>query len=323
MHPLIARIHPAFRTAFLAWLLSRGALWLFLGFGSAAPGEGVLLEGLMRAFLDYGEAVLPAGPPLAMLWLIPGLLVEGLMLLAGLSVYRFARSTELPQVAERACWLWFFSPVMALIATDWSLQMAAALGAIALGALSSLRPRQSALATGLAISARPEFLLFWPLLAYFGWKKYRPGKEPAYTPWLAVLTAPLSFVATIGLTWSLGGSKHVSFRGLYDESAQWRTLETLIPASTAEMILFGGVSMALVLGIRYLGRLPRWYFFATLAAGAIALLHTPVVPMAVVALAWALPLVVYLGLATDEPGKERIVLAGFLISYLMLLSQVS
>lgn len=319
MHPLIAHIHPAFRTAFLAWLLSRGALWLFQGFGMAAAGEGALLSGLMQAFLDYGEQVLSAGPPLMMLMLMPALLLEVVLFFGGLSVYRFVRATELPQVAERATWLWFFSPVLAFTAGDWGLQMAAALGAMALGSLVSMRPKRSAVASALAVAARPEYLLLWPAIAWAGFKKHRPGKEPAYTPWLAALTLPVSFVVTIGLTFLLAGRTYVSFRSLYEEGSEWRTMETLIPSTVGEGILYFAVVMSGLLSLRYVARLPKWHLPVVAVAGLLALLQAPVVASGVVALAWALPTMLHLGLSTDDPARERLVLVTFVVGYLALL----
>ena len=317
MHPLIAHIHPAFRTALLAWLLSRGALWLIAAESGAVIGGGAPLPGLMASLMGMLEAAVPAGPPLAAVSLLPWVILEATMLAAGLAVYRFARTTELPQVAERACWFWFLSPVLALTAMDWGTQMAAATGALVLGSLVSHRPRQAALASVLALGARPEFVLLWPAVAWAGWKKYRPGKEPAWTPWLSVLTIPLAFIFWVGLTWNLSGVAGISLRELHGETS-WRSLEQWASLIQGEWLFGLALLLGLGLAVRYLQRLPLWYLLVVVPAFFLPLVQIPT-ELLLVAMAWSLPTAVHLALSTEDRAMERLVLVTLAIGYLMVL----
>lgn len=314
MHPLIARIHPAFRTALFAWLLSRGALWIACASTSVKIGTGAPLPGLLDAGLQQLASALPAGPQTAALMLLPWIAVELLMLAAGVAVYRFARVTSLPQIAERACWLWFFNPILALTITDWGTQAAAAAGALAIAGFMTHRPAKAALAAFVAVGCRLEFILLWPALAIAGWRHYRRGKDPAHMPWSAALVVPIAFITWIGLTWHLAGSAGTSLRALHGDAA-WRTIDSLTPTFPGEVILLIAVAGALLLAFSYARRLPLWYLTIALPALLWPLVQVPI-HFAAITLAWSIPTFLHLAIATDDRAVERPLLVGLVIGYL-------
>lgn len=318
MHPLIAQLHPAFRTAILAWLTSRGLLWLVLG-QAATPvqfGRGEPLPAVMETFAGFLVAHVDAGPHLAMMQLVPWLILELTILLAGVSIYRFARNTDLPQVAERVCWFWFFNPVFALTAGDWASQMAAAAGALALTAMVTYRPGRATVALVVATGCRPEFVLLWPALALAAHKAYRPGKDPSYMPWAGLFGPPLAFAGWIVLTFHLGGAGS-SLRNLHGD-AMWRTAETLLPTSSGEWIGVAGALFLLGLTLRYARRMPFWYVLCVVPALLFPFVQAPAT-FAAVTVTWALPAFLALALATDDRAVERPMLALLMVLYFLAL----
>lgn len=315
MHPFIARIHPALRTALLAWLLSRGALWIACAQTSRELATGAPLPGIMASSVEWFAALFPFGLAQALVTLTPWILVELLMLTAGVSVYRFARKTELPQVAERACWLWFFNPILAMTALDWGTQAAAALGALAVAGLVTYRPGRATLAAFLAVGCRLELILLWPALAIAGRRYYRPGKDNPSMPWLAALTVPLSFAFWIGITWHLAGSSKTSLRAVHGE-ALWRDWSNLIPDFPTEFLLLLSCGGLLLLAMAHIKRFPLWYLVC-----AVPLLIWPFVQVpvyfAAITLAWALPSFVHLAIATDDRSLERPLFAGLILAYIL------
>ncbi len=314
MHPLIARIHPAFRTALFAWLLSRGALWITCASASADLGTGAPLPGLVATALEHLTAMVPPGPISALIMLMPWIAVECLMLAAGVAVYRFARTTELPQIAERACWIWFFNPILALSILDWGTQAAAAAGALAIAGFITYRPGRATIAAFIAVGCRLEFILLWPAIAIAGWRHYRRGKDPAYMPWSAALIVPISFITWIGLTWHLAGTANTSLRALHGDAA-WRTAETLAPSFPGEVLLLTAVAGALVLALCYARRFPLWYLALALPALLWPLVQIPI-HFAAITVAWSLPTFVHLACATDDRAVERPLLVGLVIGFL-------
>lgn len=315
MHPLIARIHPAVRTAVFAWLLSRSALWLVAPNRSFEPGAHTPVPGLLMAGLEFAGALFSSEIATRLVAWTPWVAVEILMLFAGIAVYRFARNTDLPQVAERACWLWFFNPVVALTVMDWGAQMAAALGALALAGVVTHRPRRAAVATLLAVGCRLEFILLWPAIAIAGWIRHRPDKEPATMALVSTFTMPLAFSFWVVLSWHLAGAAHISLRGLHGETV-WRTLEGLIPTSTAEIVLVVGTLAVLGLALRYLRRFPLWYGLCAVPALLWPLSHVPA-QAAAISICWALPVFVYLAVASDDRAIERPLMISLVVAFLL------
>lgn len=316
MHPLIARLHPAVRTGLVAWLISRSALWLLSTHRPADLATGSPLPGLVDTALDSLNSSIGSETAATLVGTAPWIAVEILILIAGIGVYRFARTTGLPRLAERACWLWFFNPVLAMTATDWGAQLAAATGAIALAAVVTARPLRGVAAAVVAIGCRLEFVLLWPALAVAAWRHHCPKRHSPATLALTVTAMPVAFTAWIALSWHLAGSADTSLR-LIHNGASWRAASELIPAAPHQLIWAVGLIGALIVAIRYLKRFPVWYLLAALPLLVWPLVQVPVY-FAAITTAWALPTFVHLAVATDDRNVERALLAGLVVAFLLI-----
>lgn len=299
MHPLVARIHPSFRTAFFAFVVARAALWL----GLSASGR------LTFTTPEVGTSLYRALSGLAPTPLLFAVVTE-LLLFAGLvAVYRFARRDGMPQTADRATWLWIASPAMAfaLPGSDWTI--AYALTALAIGAIP--RARHSSAALCAAVLIRPEALIVWPALAW-AWWAYR---DEDASERLVLATMPVAmFAATV-----LGGIFVGEPGALLAAAPQWRTelqwhgVETHLEDLTIAAVLLGALSVSL----RMLDDTPRGWFWLVAPVLVLVLLHERAFDGLAV-LPFAVPLFVQLGKFAQEPGFERVLLSASLVGLLLL-----
>lgn len=310
-------MHPALRTSLLAWLLSRGALWILLPIGAPIQ-TGAPLPGLINTALDSLTALLSPGPAQAIATLLPWLFLELMMLLAGILVFHFVRKTELQQFAERACWLWFFNPVLAMSALDWGAQLAMATGAIALAGFTTSRHRLATVATIIATGCRLEFILFAPALAIAAKAGFRPKKDSPLIPWIGALILPLSFTIWIGLSWYLAGTADTSLRTLHG-AATWRSLDDWMPLFPIEAIFVALLVGLLILSFRYARFFPRWHLLISLPALLLPLVYVPA-HLAALSLSWSLPTFAQLSRFTDDRSIERPLLVSMVIAYLLVIS---
>jgi hypothetical protein len=316
MHPLVARIHPSYRTAFVAWFVTRSLLWMtaaasghaFLpaleAVDGGAPAWGLLVHAL-GALGGHGPMVLAA-------------LAEIALLAAAVGVYRFVRRDQLPQTADRATWLWAACPAMVwtLPATDWA--FAVALSAIALGALSASRHIGACIALAVAVAFKPEAILLWPGVAVLGWKNYQPAKQHPATPWLTTLGPPAAFSAVVLAAMTMAGRFGVSLRTLHSGS-QWR--ESLVwqgvSAHVPDFFLLAAALAGVCLVVTYVKQVPKaWPLMALPCLAWPFLLEPPTAAVATLLL--GVPLFGYLGRVTNDPTLERTVLAGFVGGLLLL-----
>lgn len=327
MHPLVARIHPSYRTAFLAWFVTRSLLWMATavaghspipaldapGFAEGAPGWGFLVVAAESLDVAAGGWGAYGAGALAL-----AALGELAMLGACVAVYRFVRREQLPQTADRATWLWAACPAMVwtLPATDWSFAVAGV--AIALAALSASRHIGAGFALLVAMSFKPETILLWPGLALMGWKTYQPGKQHPISPWLTTLGPPAVFSALILLAMSLAGRFGVSLRTLqtgtqWRDSLAWHGLETHF----AELVLGAVLVSGLVMAVQQFRQCPKSWPLLALPMLAWPFLHQPPTA-AVAAVLLAVPFFAYLGKATGDPSLERPLLTASLGGLLVL-----
>lgn len=315
MHPLIARIHPALRTAFVAWLLSRLVIWLSTPSRAFELAGGAPLPGLLAGLVDTVPADLGGGRLLHDIVVFsPWIAVEAAFLVAGVCIYHFARATELPQLAERACWLWFFNPLLVVAAGDWGLQMAVATGAIATAALATDRPRSGAAAAIVATGCRLEFIILAPAFALAAWRRFRAGGHSPTTLTLSICAIPAAFTAWMATSIHMAGSTHICLRALHRDT-EWRSSfafwET---ASTPELVTATAIAVAVVASLRHVRRFPLWYSAAALPALLWPLVHQPS-DLAAITTAWAVPVFVYFARATDDRSIERPLLCAFAVGF--------
>jgi len=313
MHPLVARIHPSYRTALTAWLFSRAFCWgmsLRAGWGALpllhAPSYGrgtplwAIWVDLCRG-LEGHELWLGMG---AGTWLavVAG---ELALLAAAMAVYRFVRREDLPQTAERAAWLWMFTPAMAVTipVSGWNF----ALFGVAAG-LAALRNRRfwwASAAVALAVGARAEAVVVWPGFAWLAVRSYRAGKDPASGLWMATFGPLAAFTATVGGATVMAGRWGVSIRSIHP-AASWRSdLAWNGWIAEAPLIAVALVALvAVVLLVRSAGRDGGRALVASAPAIAWPLLHDPVVP-ATGALLLAVPAYAVLARHLEDASLER------------------
>lgn len=316
MHPLVARIHPSYRTALVAWFVTRALLWMAL----ASTGHPVLpaidaFEGGGPGWsaIVHAAGLLGAAGPMAL-----ALLAEVALLAATIAVYRFIRRDQLPQAADRATWLWVACPAMVytLPAAGWT--FAIALSAIALAALSASRHILASVALLAAMAFKPEAILLWPGVAVLGWKNYQAGKQPAISPWLTTLGPPAAFSGLVVLAMSLAGRFGVSLRTLQSGSG-WRHgfVWQGVAAHAPDFLLVAVLVAAVWMAAAFVKHVPRAWPLLALPCLAWPLLQQPPTA-AVAAVLLGVPFFGWLARVGDEPGLERPLLAASLGGLLLL-----
>ena len=328
MHPLVARIHPSYRTAVVSWFFARASVWLAHAAGgvlalpllySPSYGDGAPLWAGSVRLGRYLEAQYP-------LWELAGagtlaLVVAGelALLASAIAVYRFARRNELPQTAERTTWLWMLAPVMALTAPVSSWNFAIFGVAVGLAAINTQRYLGAIVAVALAIGFRVEAILVWPGFAWMAWRNYRPAKDPAWGPWAAILAPLAAFTATVGSVMLFAGRWGMSMRGLHPGS-RWRSgLAWDGFVAEAPLLLVGIVALvALVLLVKSAARDAGQ---ALLASGLVViwpLLHTPSF-QASGALLFAVPAFVALARHLNDRSFERPLVVASVVGLMLLI----
>lgn len=274
-----------------------------------------LLQGVLGFLGDPSAATSGVGLAFATLWSTWGMIsfLGELALLAGaVSVYQFSRRDSVPQVAERATWLWMICPLMLWTVLDASWAFMIGLGGASLALAGQGRHRLALLACAVALGFKPEFLFLWPALAYLGWKSYVSGRHPEYSRVLLALGPPALFAGWIIFAIAMAGRLGISLRDLRAESLwrlTWNWQGWAVHRADLWAVLLCG--LVLLLAIRYLRQTPRAWVLITAPCAILPLLHEP----ASLGGAWlliALPVFSYLGRATENPVVERPLQVAFL-----------
>lgn len=319
MHPLVARIHPSYRTALTAWLFSRALCWgmsLRAGWGALPLLHAPSYTGgtplwaawvqLCRGLEQYeswfgmgaGTWLAVAGGELALLG-------------AAIGVYRFVRREDLPQTAERATWLWALAPAMAVTVPVSSWNFALLGVAVGLAALRSRHFWWASVAVALAVGFRAEAILVWPGFAWLAVGSYRPGKDPASGLWAATFGPLAAFTATVGSAMLMAGRWGVSIRSIHP-AASWRSdwawTGWVAEAPLLAVAVLGAV--VLVLLLRSARRDRGRALLASVPVLAWPLLHDPVVP-ATGALLLAVPAYAVLARYLEDASLERPVMVAW------------
>lgn len=324
MHPLLTPIHPALRTALIAWSLGRLICWLsahargcwpwaLLTFQDASGtlGWSVLVRALL--WLDGRAAAIQGISPSAIAMTI----LSELAILGGLiAVYHIARRDALPQSAERATWLFALSPLMALWTPhpSWSLAISGAL--IAMAMAERARYVGAALMIGLAVSMRLDAALAAPALAWLGVKAWAPGRAHPLAPWALGVWGFAQWPLSIFMAMFLGGKLQVSLRTLHPEPLR----SSAAGLDVATMAGLGLLGLALALLARARREVPWALALSALPALLWPMLHQP--PNLTLFGAWgmAIPLFVALANRLDNPAWERPVLLSLAAGMLAIAS---
>jgi hypothetical protein len=304
MHPLVARIHPSIRTAFFAYVISRLAVWYgaHMRLGSVFGGIDVGLG--TPAYRWFLEAMLLVGSP----WdarILAGL-SELVLLLGVIAVYRFARRDGVPQTADRAAWLWIANPAMvfAVPGSDWAF----AYGLVALAMGSVTKVPWSALAACAAVALRPEAVVVWPALGW-AWWSHRGDTDPLMATIFAMLPGA-AFGGTVfaGLLLGEPGKLFAGAAGWRDELA-WHGFA----AHTTDLMVAGGVLVALAIAIRMFRETPRSWILCTLPVLALVVMAKPTTAGLGV-IPFAIPLFVQTAKLAQDVGFERVLLTSSLVT---------
>ncbi len=295
MHPLVARIHPSYRTAFMAFLVARAALWLGLN------ASGKLTWTLSAGGTPLYSAIVAA---IADPYILAALTEAGLFA-AVVAVHRFARRDGMPQTADRAAWLWVASPAMIFAVPGSDFALAYAFGAFAIGCI--LRPVWSTLALSAAVALRPEAIIVWPALAW-AWWAYRDD-DPLDRMVLAVVPAA-SFAVTV-LAGVFVGEPGALFAGAtgWRETFEWHGFW-----QHANELMIGSLLLCTIaVALRMWDETPRSWFWVTAAVVALAAAHDPIFAGLAV-MPFAIPFYVQLAKFAQDLGFERAILSASLVA---------
>ena len=304
MHPIVARIHPSFRTSFFAWAVARSAMLLVLLLRGHNPIPQQLPEGT-GAWSLVREVFLFLNANVDMLDQAGGITILALgefaMWMGGVAVYRFVRRDGLPQTAERATWLWACSPLAVLAPPGSSWIFAGPLAVWALEAVSGSRHVLAGALLSFAILLRPEAIVLAPGLALMSFSK---GRASDLGPWLASLVPVLVFSSVILATIFLGDST----RELYAEGTwrdwAWNGWESHI----VDIGVMTACGVGLLLALAFFKRVPKAWL-----AMAIPVLAWPVVQEPSIAsvgpLLFCAPLFGYIALLTEDPSTVTLAIS--------------
>ena len=326
MHPLVARIHPSYRTAIISWFFARAICWMAhastgmlalpLLYSPAYARGAPLWAGWVRACRSLEEyALWDLGGAGTVAMVVAG---ELALLVAATAVYRFARRQELPQTSERATWLWMLTPAMALTAPVSSWTFAAAGVAVGLAAVRSNAFYLGALALGVAVGFRVEAILVWPGFVWTAYRAYRPAKDSSFGAWLTFF-APLSaFTAVVGAAALFAGTWGMSIRGLHP-ATEWRTdfVWRGLGAEAPVLILATIAVLVVVLLVRSAPRNAGRALVAAAPPLVWPLLHEPVFE-ASGTLLFAVPAFVVLSRNMDDRSFERPAMVASAVALLLL-----
>lgn len=313
MHPLVAHIHPSYRSAFFAFIVGRSALYIAMHAIGQAPldveSSGGLLADWFGVVVEIAnahvESVDNAGD-----WL--GLIVNEIAVFVGLvGLYRFVRRDAMPQGADRAVWLAACSPLMVLTlpGSDWAMVFAIAMWSLELaGAGLGV---WAALLFSLGVVTRPDLLVLWPGFAALIW---RMGSNDDLSTWFAGLLPLLAFASRV--LWAvLFGDPNT----LYTYEAAWRTdlVWSGWHAHLADLGVLGVSVFGLALAAVYWRRRPKSWVVMAVPCLIWPVLHEPstaaVGTMLVCAASFG-----HLGAYTEDPGHERLVLGLSLVGLVAL-----
>lgn len=308
MHPLVSKIHPSYRAAFVAWLIARTAIWagtqarLGRVFGDPSVAVGTPLYRFLCDAIDFSGVT----------WAPAAFAALGeLLLLAGaVAVYRFARRDAIPQTAERAVWFWALSPAMicATPGSDWT--FAIALTALAFGTLGHLVG--SSLLLAAAVAFRAEAVVVFPGLVWLWWRTRSRDADPAWSL-IALSFAPAVFAATV-----LGGLLFADPGEMLAPTLRWRHdlgFASLGEAATEALFLAPLLAAALV-AVRTTDRSNRAWLLVTIPVLLFAAITLP--PVAGIALVpLAVPFFAQLGRFAQDPGVERAILCASLVALIL------
>lgn len=307
MHPILATLHPALRTAVLATLLVQGGLLLL----AIKAGQSPWLDALPN---PQAGSSLPAEVLLHQLSLLLGEPMRGYVFLAAqklcclittLGVYHFGRKDMLPQTAERTTWLFAMSPVLWL-APSLPMALAVACGVTALASAVHGRYLLGAVAAMLGALFFPYLAILSPALLGLGIRARTPH-TPAFFPALLAMSPLLGVSLLIFATFMCAGAMGISMRTLSGALPAVYNLETLsqgIDLEARHVLFLAGFFLNLVGAYRYAGSTPKSWPLLTLPLFLLPLCFAQSGPL-LASVALSIPTFAYASKFAEDPARER------------------
>lgn len=303
MHPLVAQIHPSFRTAFFAWFVGRCALYVAWHATGGDPlsvsVSGGALAGAIGTIVEllntHVSSVAHAGD-----WM-RFVLNEVAVFVGLVSLYRFVRRDGMPQAADRAVWLAACSPLMVLTlpGSDWAFVFAAAMASLAL-ASASMVGWASLVYLSIGVT-RPEMLVLWPGFAAVCIGARGKGDPVA---WMAASVPLLAFAGRVLWSVLVGDPKSLyAYEATWRTGFEWQGLVHHLP----DLGVIAACLLGIGLAIRLAKTRPASWLIMSVPCMIWPMLHEPstsaIGTMLVCAAVFG-----HLGRFTEDPSRERILL---------------
>lgn len=245
MHPLVANIHPSFRTAFFVWILSRTVAFAAVVKHHLAPWQidanGPPIWGTITDLVSQ----VSFGPPIFYM------LGEILLLFAFIASYKFSRKELLPQGAEHATWILALSPMLFMVAPNsadlWGLSLAfIAVGTVSVGSFGL-----ASVAIFFAVCVMPSSIFVVPGISAIA---FTTKNENGQRGFAVLLIALVAFSVTILGSVFFSDPSFLS-RGLALREVWVLSINDLLP-------IIGAIALAAITGVGiFRTKQWRWSFF--------------------------------------------------------------
>lgn len=307
MHPILATLHPALRTAVLATLLTQGGLLLLAMQSGQSPWIDALPSSgathLLPAELLLSRLATLLGTPLSgHLFLIAQKLC---CLITTLGVYHFCRKDMLPQTAERTTWLFALSPVL-LLTPSLPMAIAAACGVTALASAVHGRYLIGAVAALVGTFFFPYLAILSPALLGLGLRARTPH-TPTFLPVLLAMSPLIAASLIVFATFMFAGALGISMRALSGALPSLHAVDAMhqgIDLDTSKLIFLAGFALNLVGAYRYAASTPRSWPLITLPLFLLPLCFEQS-SLFFIHILLAIPTFAYASKLTEDPARER------------------
>ncbi len=245
MHPLVANIHPSFRTAFFVWILSRTIAFAAVVKHRVVPWQidlkGPPIWGWIADFVSHfshGSTVFY-------------ILGELFLLFAFIASYKFSRKELLPQGAEHATWILALSPMLFVIAPNSADLWGVSLALIAVGSVSVGSFGLASIAIFIGMCVMPATIFAIPGITAIA---FTTKNEYGQRGYLVPLVGLAAFAVTILGSVFFSDPSFLS-RGLAVREVWILSLSDLLP-------IVGAIALAAITGVGiFRTKQWRWSFF--------------------------------------------------------------
>ncbi len=245
MHPLVANIHPSFRTAFFVWILSRTVAFAGVMKGLVDPWQidtkGPPIWGSVAELVSQ----IPFGPSVFYL------LGELLLLFAFVASYKFSRKELLPQGAEHATWILALSPMLFMVAPNSADLWGVSLALIAIGSVTVGSFTMASVAIFFAVCLMPATVFVIPGISAIAFTtKNESGQRGFAVPLVGLAAFSITILGSVFFS-----DPSFLSRGLALREVWILSMNDLLP-------IIGAVALAAITGVGiFRTKQWRWAFF--------------------------------------------------------------